>query len=166
MAKIESKVMECIRRKYVDKCGGYYGAYLDDNNVRFFDDAVKELERIGDAYGYELYCRPVTREKCLDANLLYGDIDSVIEYLKKVKSEGYVTIGTEWDSYESYDVYAYKRGVETVEEAAKRIVKEYIYPKVRDMAERDKEIRKKKEEIKRISGEIDRLKKGEHINDY
>lgn len=26
MAKIESKVMECIRRKYVDKCGGYYGA--------------------------------------------------------------------------------------------------------------------------------------------
>lgn len=166
MAKIESKVMECIRRKYVDKCGGYYGAYLDDNNVRFFDDAVKELERIAGYYGYELNCRPTMHKKCFDKELLYTDIDSAIEYLKKIKSEGYNSIDEEWDSYESYDVYAYKDAVETVEEAAERIFKNYIYPKVRDMAERDKEIRKKKEEIKRISGEIDRLKKGEHINDY
>lgn len=78
----------------------------------------------------------------------------------KIKSEGYTSIDEEWDSYESYDVYAYKDGIETVGEAAERIVKEYIYPKVRDMAKRDKEIRMKEDEIKRISKEINRLKKG------
>ena len=160
MAKIESKVFDCIRRDYVDKCGRYYGIYVDDDNVRFFEDAVKETERISDAYGYQLYCRPVNRKKCIDKELLYTDIDSAIEYLKKIKSEGYTSIDEEWDSYESYDVYAYKESVETIGESAKRIVKEYIYPKVRDMAKRDKEIRVKEEEIKRISAEIDRLKKG------
>lgn len=160
MAKIDSNVLDFIRREYVDKCGRYYCIYVDDDNVRFFDDAVKETERISDAYGYQLYCRPVTRKKCVDKELLYNDIDTAIEYLKNIKSEGYTSIDEEWDSFESYVVYAYKDGVETVEEAAERIVKEYIYPKVRDMAERDKEIRKKKEEIKRISEGIDRLKKG------
>lgn len=160
MAKIESKVLACIRRDYVDKCGRYYGIYVDDGNVRFFDDAVKEVERISDAYGYGLYCRPVTRKECIDKELLYNDIDTAIEYLKKIKFEGYNSIDEEWDSYESYDVYAYKDGIETVEEAAERIVKKYIYPKVRDMAKRDKEIRMKKDEIKRISEEIDRLKRG------
>ena len=160
MAKIESKVLDCIRSEYIDKCGRYYGIYVDDDNVRFFDDAVKETERISDAYGYQLYCRPVTRKKCFDKELLYTDIDTAIEYLKKIKSEGYTSIDEEWDFYECYDVYAYKKGVETVEEAAHRIFKDYIYPKVRDMAKRDKEIREKEDEIKRISGEIDRLKKG------
>lgn len=166
MAKIESKVLDCIRRDYVDKCGSYYGAYIDDKNAKFFDGVVEYLERISDAYGYQLHCRPVTRKKCLDADLLYGDIDSIIEYMKKVKSEGYDTMDTVLTTYESYDVYAYKKGVETIEEAAERIFKNYIYPKVRDMAKRDKEIREKEDEIKRISEEIDRLKKGEHINDY
>ena len=166
MAKIESKVLDCIRREYVDKCGRYYGAYIDDKNAKFFDGVVEYLERISDAYGYQLYCRPVTRKKCFDKELLYTDIDTAIEYLKKIKSEGYTSIDEEWDSYESYGVYAYKDGVETVEEAAHRIFKNYIYPKVRDMAKRDKEIREKEDEIKRISEEIDRLKKGEHINDY
>lgn len=160
MAKIESKVLDCIRREYVDKCGRYYGVYVDDDNVRFFDDAVKETERISDAYGYQLYCRSVTRKECIDKELLYNDIDTAIEYLEKIKSEGYTSIDEEWDSYESYDVYAYKDGIETVGEAAERIVKEYIYPKVRDMAKRDKEIRMKEDEIKRISEEINRLKKG------
>lgn len=160
MAKIESKVLDCIRREYVDKGGGYYGIYVDGDNVRFFDDAVKETERISDAYGYQLHCRSVTRKECIDKELLYNDIDTAIEYLEKIKSEGYTSIDEEWDSYESYDVYAYKKGVETVEEAAERIFKNYIYPKVRDMAKRDNEIRKKEEEIKRISEEINRLKKG------
>lgn len=160
MAKIESKVLDCIRREYVDKCGRYYGIYVDDDNVRFFDDAVRRIEKLSECYNYALGCRRITRKECIDKELLYTDIDTAIEYLKKIKSEGYTSIDEEWDSYESYDVYAYKESVETIEEAAERIVKEYIYPKVRDMAERDKEIRMKEDEIKRISKEINRLKKG------
>ena len=90
--------------------------------------------------------------------MLYNDIDTAIEYLKTIKSEGYTSIDDEWDSYESYDIYAYKESVETIEEAAERIFKEYIYPKVCDMEKNEDEVQKKKAEIKRLQAEIDKLK--------
>lgn len=158
MVNIDKDILEYIRSNYVAKDGRYYGIYIDDENAKFFDDVVRKIERIGGCYGYALGYRRVTRKECLDKELLYSDIDSAIEYLEKIKSEGYTSIDEEWDSYESYDVYAYTESIETVEEAAGRIVKEYIYPKVRDMAKNEAEVLKKEAEIKRLRDEINKLK--------
>lgn len=158
MTNIDKDILEYIRNNYVAKGSRYYGLYIDDNNAKFFDDVVRKIERIGGYYDYALGYRRVTRKKCLDKELLYNDIDAAIEYLERIKSEGYTSIDEEWDSYESYDVYAYTESIETVEEAAGRIVKEYIYPKVRDMAKNEAEVLKKEAEIKRLRDEINKLK--------
>lgn len=158
MVNIDKDILEYIRNNYVDKKGRYYGLYIDDKNAKFFDDAVRKIEKLNGCYNYALGYRRVTRKKCLDTELLYNDIDAAIEYLEKIKSEGYTSIDDEWDSYESYGIYAYKESVETIEEAAGRIVKEYIYPKVRDMAKNEDEVLKKEAEIKRLKDEINKLK--------
>jgi hypothetical protein len=158
MVNIDKDILEYIRNNYVDKKGRYYGIYIDDENAKFFDDAVRKIEKLNGCYNYALGYRRVTRKKCLDKELLYNDIDTAIEYLDKIKSEGYTSIDEEWDSYESYDVYAYKESVETIEEAAERIFKEYIYPKVRDMEENEAEVLEKEAEIKRLKEEINKLK--------
>lgn len=158
MANIDKDILEYIRSNYVAKDSRYYGLYIDDKNAKFFDDAVRRIEKLSGCYNYALgYCR-ATRDKCLDKELLYNDIDAAIEYLERIKSEGYTSIDEEWDSYESYDVYAYKESVETIEEAAERIFKEYIYPKVREMKENEDVILKKEAEIKRLKDEINKLK--------
>lgn len=155
---MDKDILEYIRSNYVAKDGRYYDIYIDDENAKFFDDAVRKIERLNGCYNYALGYRRVTRKKCLDKELLYNDIDAAIEYLEKIKSEGYTSIDEEWDSYESYDVYAYKESVETIEEAAERIFMEYIYPKVRDMAENEAEVLEKEAEIKRLRDEINKLK--------
>ena len=159
MVNFDKDILEYIRNNYVAKDSRYYGLYIDDNNAKFFDDAVRKTEELSEGYNYSLGYRRITRKKCLDKELLYNDIDTAIEYLKKIKSEGYTSIDEEWDSYESYDVYAYKESTETIEEAAKRIVKEYIYPKVRDMAKNEDEVLKREAEIKRLKAEINKLKR-------
>lgn len=158
MVNIDKDILEYIRNNYVDKKGRYYGLYIDDKNAKFFDGVVRKIEKLSGCYNYALgYCR-VTRKKCLDTELLYNDIDAAIEYLEKIKSEGYTSIDDEWDSYESYDIYAYKESVETIEEAAERIFKEYIYPKVCEMEKNEDEVLKKEAEIKRLKDEINKLK--------
>lgn len=157
MANIDKDILEYIRKKYVNKGGSYYGIYINNTNTKFFDGAVEHVENIGGYYDYNLTRRKVTRKKCLDKELLYSDIDSAIEYLRGVKSEGYGTIDEEWDSYESYDVYAYRDEMETVDEAAERIFNNYIYPTINDLAEREAVINKKKAEIKRLTEEINKL---------
>jgi hypothetical protein len=159
MVNIDKDILEYIRSNYVAKDGRYYDIYIDDDNAKFFDDAVRKIEKLNGCYNYALGYRRVTRKKCLDKELLYNDIDAAIEYLEKIKSEGYTSIDEKWDSYESYDVYAYKESVETIEEAAERIFKEYIYPKVRDMAENEAEVLEKEAEIKRLRDEINKLKR-------
>jgi hypothetical protein len=158
MVNFDKDILEYIRNNYVAKGSRFYGLYIDDNNAKFFDDVVRKIEKLNGCYNYALGYRRVTRKKCLDTELLYNDIDTAIEYLKTIKSEGYTSIDDEWDSYESYDIYAYKESVETIEEAAERIFKEYIYPKVCDMEKNEDEVLKKKAEIKRLQAEIDKLK--------
>jgi hypothetical protein len=155
---MDKDILEYIRSNYVAKKGRYYGIYITDENAKFFGDVVRKIEKLGGCYDYALGYRRVTRKKCLDKELLYNDIGTAIEYLEKIKSEGYTSIDEEWDSYESYDVYAYKESVETIEEAAERIVREYIYPKVREMEENEGVILKKEAEIKRLRDEINKLK--------
>lgn len=158
MVNFDKDILEYIRSNYVAKGSRYYGLYIDDNNAKFFDDVVRRIEKLNGCYNYALGYRRVTRNKCLDKELLYNDIDTAIEYLKTIKSEGYTSIDEEWDSYETYDVYAYKESTETIEEAAERIVKEYIYPKVCEMEKNDAEVLKKEAEIKRLKDEINKLK--------
>lgn len=159
MTNIDKDILGYIRNNYVAKGSRYYGIYIDDNNAKFFDDAVRRIEKLSECYNYALGYRRITRKKCLDKELLYNDIDSAIKYLDKIKSEGYTSIDDEWDSYESYDIYAYKESVETIEETAERIFKEYIYPKVCEMEKNEDEVKKREAEIKRLKEEINKLKR-------
>lgn len=159
MVNFDKDILEYIRNNYVAKGSRYYGIYIDDNNAKFFDNAVRKIEKLNGCYNYALGYRRVTRKKRLDTELLYNDIDTAIEYLEKIKSEGYTSIDDEWDSYESYDIYAYKECVETIEEASERVFKEYIYPKVCEMEKNEAEVLKKEAEIKRLKDEINKLKR-------
>ena len=88
---------------------------------------------------------------------LFCNIDNVIEYLKSLKSQGYVEIEEKWSGYEDNYFVAIKYEEETDNEYYRRLG-ELTSDYSEDIADREEEKKRKNKRIKELEEELRKLK--------
>lgn len=98
------------------------------------------------------YVEDVEKEK------LFNNIDDVIAYLQRLKSQGYTNLDERWSGYEDNYIVACKNDIENNEEFFKRICKN-AYTLARTYSDEEEEKKKIQSEINKKQKEIEELKK-------
>lgn len=128
--------------------------YLDDVDEKSIKNALNALSSKNGIHRIE-----VERQRYIDEESLFCDINSVIEYLDNLKDEGYTSIKQGWSGYEDNYFVAVKMTEETDEEYLRRlaeIVSSYLkYLKEENLS---KERAKKEKRIKQLEKELNQLK--------
>lgn len=124
----------------------YYG---DDE---YFDEAFDGVMKTAPTK------RMVVPQTCyIEKKDLFGNIDNVIEYLKSLKSQGYVEIEEKWSGYEDNYFVAIKYEEETDNEyygRLGRLTSDYS----KGIATREEEKKRKNKRIKELKEELRKLK--------
>lgn len=126
-----------------------------------YEDVVCSLEEYARHNGFKELERGklVERRKVVDEDFIFGDIDTVVENLRKLKAEGWTEILQKWYGYEDNEFVAIRYEAETDEEYYERIhnnLDKYLmdrYKKKCEKAKKEKEIARLKAEIERLESE-------------
>ena len=117
------------------------------------------IERIESKNPFAFVNEKITRSKEIDDEKFFGNIDRMIEFLGKLKAEGYTRVVQHWYGYEENGFLAEKTDDESEEEMLRRfydIVEGRVYVLEREIEEKEK----KKAEIAALEKKIKELKKG------
>ncbi len=98
-----------------------------------------------------------SRERELDREWLFGDIDKMQRNLKRLKDEGFSEIKEMWSSYETNYFVAVKYEREKDDEYYERLQNE-LKPYLGEIEDNKRQIVNKKKRIEELEKEINKLK--------
>ena len=118
----------------------------------FFDESFNSCIKTTSAK------REMVEHTCdVEKDDLFGNIDSVIEYLKSLKLQGYVEIDERWSGYEDNYFVGVKNEEETDDEYYSRLGK-IVSKYSMDIRKRKEEEARKNKRIKELEEELYKLK--------
>ena len=129
-----------------------------------YEDVICSLDEYVRCNGFKELDRGklVERRETVDEDTIFGDIDTVVENLRKLKAEGWTEILQKWYGYESNEFVTIRYEAETDEEYYERIHND-LHKYLIDRKEKKQKKAEREAEIKRLKARIRQLESDNRV---